>query len=367
MTEKKPSDTTMDAASVHQMPAVWLVRAGRNGEDEAVALEQGVAIIGWRELSDLSDARTRDMVASRLENEKPDSPKGYITNVSSQLYAFSCLIRQGDIIALPLKTQPGLVALGWVKGSYTYRDIENEGRHIVPVDWARPDVPRAEFGQDLLYSIGAFLTVCRIRRNDAERRIAAIIGGQTDPGISSASSGGPGTDGDDASDEKATLDYADIAHQRILDHVRVRFTGHDLSRLVGVVLEADGYKTMVSPPGPDGGIDILASKGSLGFETPRLCVQVKATNSPADVNVYRALTGTMQSFGAKHGLLVSWNGFTSQATREARQNYFAVRLWTATDLLDEIYRTYDRLPTEIRREIPLQRMWVLTLDGPNGL
>ena len=34
-------------------PKVYLVRAGRNGEDEALALEHGVAIINWEELPEL--------------------------------------------------------------------------------------------------------------------------------------------------------------------------------------------------------------------------------------------------------------------------------------------------------------------------
>jgi restriction system protein len=34
--------------------AVWLVRAGKHGEREEEALTQGLAIIGWEELGDLS-------------------------------------------------------------------------------------------------------------------------------------------------------------------------------------------------------------------------------------------------------------------------------------------------------------------------
>ena len=84
------------------------------------------------------------------------------------------------------------------------------------------------------------------------------------------------------------------------------------------VLQAEGYFTQLSPAGPDGGVDILAGRGSLGFEGPRLCVQVKATASPVDVTVLRSLVGTMQSFNAGQGLLVSWGGFTRDLEREAQ-------------------------------------------------
>lgn len=33
------------------------------------------------------------------------------------------------------------------------------------------DVLRSAFDQDLLYSFGALLTFCQIKRNDAERRV----------------------------------------------------------------------------------------------------------------------------------------------------------------------------------------------------
>jgi len=38
--------------------AVWLIRAGKYGEDEDAALETGYAIIGWREMSDISGVPT---------------------------------------------------------------------------------------------------------------------------------------------------------------------------------------------------------------------------------------------------------------------------------------------------------------------
>jgi hypothetical protein len=34
--------------------AVWLIRAGKHGEDEDAALETGYVIIGWREMPDIS-------------------------------------------------------------------------------------------------------------------------------------------------------------------------------------------------------------------------------------------------------------------------------------------------------------------------
>ena len=70
----------------------------------------------------------------------------------------------------------------------------------------------------------------------------------------------------------------------------------------------------------------------------------------------------MQTFKADKGLLVSWNGFTRQVKQEARQSHFQVRLWAASDLVQAIYRVYDKLGEEIQAELPLKRIWALVTD-----
>lgn len=55
-------------------------------------------------------------------------------------------------------------------------------RHQRTVTWIRDDVPRDAIDQDLRYSLGAFLTVCRIKRNNAEERIRALLDGAPLPG-----------------------------------------------------------------------------------------------------------------------------------------------------------------------------------------
>ena len=77
------------------------------------------------------------------------------------------------------------------------------------------------------------------------------------------------------------------------------------------------------------------------------------------MTVYRTLQGTMQTFKAEQGLLVCWGGFNKVVLAEARQGHFTVRLWDSRDLVEAIYRTYERLPAEIQAELPLKRVWML--------
>ena len=154
------------------------------------------------------------------------------------------------------------------------------------------------------YSLGSARTICQIERNDAEKRVKEILKGSKDPGPDGGGIIEPPENGEDGA-----ADVEQIARDQIMAHIEQRFKGHDLSRLVDAVLRAEGYITEFSTPGPDGGVDILAGGGTLGFQEPRLCVQVKSSQSPADVTILRALQGTMQNFKANQGLLVSWGGF----------------------------------------------------------
>jgi restriction system protein len=40
-----------------------------------------------------------------------------------------------------------------------------------------------------------------------------------------------------------------------------------------------------------------------------------------------------------------------------------VRVWEAADVVDAVLRTYDRLPEELRAQLPLRRVWMLSDAG----
>lgn len=345
---------------------VYLARAGGDGEDEAYALDHGVAIIGFTEYPSLAEAKDYDAVLALVKATKPDLKPRAAGNYAGQLWAFALAMQPGDLVVLPRKLT-SQVALGRVTGPYQCQQVGSSNRHVRAVEWVRPDVPRSVFGQDLLYSFGAFMTVCNIQRNDAEARVAAVLAGKPDPGFVPTLGKPPKPDSDGEADAGAQgHDLALAANDQIVAHIQSRFHGHALAKLVNAVLVADGWSTKLSPPGPDGGIDIFAGRGPFGLDAPRLCVQVKSQNSPADVTVYRTLQGAMQSYKAEQGLLVCWGGFNKVVLNEARQGHFTVRLWESRDLVEAIYRTYEKLPAEIQAELPLKRVWMLVQEGEDA-
>jgi restriction system protein len=333
--------------------ALWLVRAGSHGEREATALEQGIALIGWEELPDLSRIQTREGLAKLLKQTYPDEKHKTLLNWESQIWPFLGVIKEGDRVALPLKTRAA-VAIGKVKGPYQYRpQLPPDARHTRPVQWLK-ELPRSAFDQDLLYSLGAFMTVCRIQRNNAEERILALLDGQapSKPALPAASV-------EATSDAEAPPDIEQFAKDQIRDFIGQKFKSHDLAHLVGSLLEAQGYKVRIAPEGPDGGVDIIAGKGLLGFDPPRLAVQVKSGSSPVDVKVLRELQGVMKNFGAEQGLIVAWGGYTNAVQKEAARLFFEIRLWDSGDLVQMIQTHYEGLPDALQAELPLKRIWTL--------
>ena len=345
---------------------LFVSRAGRSGEDEEYALEHNLAIIGFRAVPDLEGVKDYPDVSRIVKKHYPDKKPRAVGNFAGQLWAFVLSMQEGDLVVMPRKLS-SQIAIGRVIGPYKYMKVGDEYRHTRPVEWLRPDVPRTAFEQDLLYSFGAFMTVCNISRNDALQRVEAVLQGKPDPGPSVKMGKPTKKVGvlDEDEDTSEIPNLSQIAHDQIVAHIQSRFSGHALSTLVGAVLRADGWMTKLSPAGADGGVDILAGRGSLGLDSPRLCVQVKSQNSPADVTVYRTLQGTMQTFKAEQGLLVCWGGFNKVVLSESKQAHFSVRLWDSSDLVEAIYRNYERLPAEIQAELPLKKTWTLVVEEPD--
>lgn len=161
---------------------VWLTRAGKHGENEQTALNNGIVTIGWNEVPDLATVQDRDHLAELYKEIHPDHSGPQVAAAVGQLWAFRNRIQQDDLVVLPLKTQSA-IAIGRITGPYEYRNEFGDAvHHTRRVDWLQTDIPRARFDQDILYSFGAFMTVCQIKRNNAEDRIKTVFNGRVDPG-----------------------------------------------------------------------------------------------------------------------------------------------------------------------------------------
>ena len=205
------------------------------------------------------------------------------------------------------------------------------------------------------------MTICRVQRNDAEKRIEAMRANEWKPEVVDAITKNTTPASDEVSEESTDLEEA--ARDRIAQLIAARFKGHDLTRLVEAILKAQGYTTYRSPNGADGGADILAGAGPLGFSEPRLCVEVKSEDSPIDRPTVDKLLGAVSKFSAEEGLFVAWGGFKSNVQKELATSFFRVRLWTQKELLEALFEHYDDLEEDLKAELPLKRIWTVAAQG----
>jgi len=334
--------------------SIWLVRSGSRGERQDFALEQNTVVVGWDEMPDLAQFSTREALITACQIAYPNAKPKTVINWAGQLWTFFKIIQNGDLVVMPLKDQDA-IAIGRITGSYQFHPKNSSGtKHTRSVTWLFQDMPRSKFDQDILFSFGAFLTVCQIKRNNAEERIKAILEGKVSP-IAMASNVN-----DESNEENA--DFEQKALIQIQSFIAQKFAGHKLATLVSAVLEAQGYTVLTSEPGPDGGVDILAGRGDMGFDRPKLCVQVKSGDGQQDAKVLRELKGVMGHYGAEQGLFVSWGGFKRTAKEEFKKQFFDMRLWDAADLTKNILKNYAKLPDDIKAELSLKQVWVLVQE-----
>lgn len=346
---------------------LWLVRLGRDGEHEPEALDRNLLNIGFSMVRDLSGAGTRDQVLDLVRQTFPDAKTAAQGNYAAQINQFVNTIAEGDLVVSPLKSL-GKIGIARVTGPY--RQLP-DGHPARAIEWLTTDLQRDAFRQDLLYSFGAFMTVCEIRRNNALARVIAVLKTGRDPGdgVEPVISHRRATAGVPIAEEPVAeeqLDLERIARDQIERRISSSFVGHDFTRLIAAILTAQGYQTHISPPGPDSGIDIVAGRGALGFEGPRLVVQVKSGDVTVDQPTLQGLLGCVQDTHADQGLLVSWSGFKSTVRKRTNDLYFRVRFWGRDEIVSALLDVYQRLPEAIRAELPLRPIWTLVAEGEPG-
>jgi restriction system protein len=133
--------------------------------------------------------------------------------------------------------------------------------------------------------------------------------------------------------------------------------------LCAALLRGMGYYTpFVAPKGKDGGIDIIAYRDPLGTVSPRIKVQVKhrpdSSIGNADVNQLRGVLGG----DSEVGIFISSGGFSSDARNFARTSSRHIELIDLDRFIELWEKFYDKLNDEDKRLLPLNPVYVLSLD-----
>jgi restriction system protein len=211
------------------------------------------------------------------------------------------------------------------------------------VKWLK-EVPRTKFSQGALYEIGSALSLFAVK-NYADEFRAAMEGKapQTPPITEDASVAAVADD-----IENTTFDF-------VLKHLAQELKGHPFAEFVAQLLNTMGYRTRVSPPGPDGGVDIIAHKDELGFEPPIVKVQVKSTEGKVGDPEVSSLYGKIGP--GEFGLVVALGAFTPKAISFASSKS-NLRLIDGAELVGLILDHYDQFNSRYKALLPLRRVYV---------
>jgi restriction system protein len=205
-------------------------------------------------------------------------------------------------------------------------------------------VARTHFSQGALYEIGSALSLFQVKNYADEFRAALEGKAVAPPPVAQDESVAAVAEGI----EEATRDF-------VLKQLAQELKGHPFADFIAHLLNTMGYRTRVSPEGPDGGIDIVAHKDELGFEPPIIKVQVKSTESSIGDPTVSALYGKVGT--GEFGLMVTLGTFTPPA-KNFTKSKSNLRLIDGDELVKLIFQHYDQFDSRYKGLLPLRRVYV---------
>lgn len=327
------------------MARMWMVR-GEGGSLYDAFRERSVVAVGWSHLA--SHARPgveRKELIARYKSAEPQAKHGTVVSGASQVWRFVNDIQVGDRV-ITYSPANRLYSIGTVSGQAEPRPRwAKQGMSLVrKVEWEEKEVPRDSLKPSTKNSLGSTLTLFEVPPN-ATNDVLAALTGKPVPAM------------DHEIEEPIVDPLADIESQaleRIKDRVN-ELEWDEMQHLVAGILRAMGYKTQVSPPGPDRGKDIVASPDGFGFEHPRIVVEVKHRKGQTGTREIRSFLGGRHK--DDRGLYVSTGGFTKTAQYEADRASIPLTMWTLDHVVRALIEHYDTTDAETKRIVPLKRLY----------
>ena len=150
------------------------------------------------------------------------------------------------------------------------------------------------------------------------------------------------------------------AREELESHI-AELSPYDFQELVSELLQAMGYHvSFVAPPGPDGGIDIIAYNDPLGTTTPRIKVQVKhRPNTKVTVKEIREIRGLLNPTQDK-AIFFSSGGFAAPAEKEARFAIEQIELVGLEQTINLWCKYYCNISDQGKKLLPIVKIFFLS-------
>jgi len=337
------------------IPKTWMIRSPRGTLAEDWE-ESGMVAIGYGGIGgDMSSFDDWQKAVDHLVHTT--AGQRWSKNQLWQVARFSTEPRENDrVITYDTGRREYLYGL---LGNYKFEaDSKNNQPHIRTVEW-QGRISRDDLSKRAKNGLGATLTIFTARKEVAAE-IHRLITGERIPDTTSNL---PARTDDlvQASEDSSLLlstgefdELNDIATELIKDRVMC-LDDSQMEHLVAGLLRAMGYKTRVSPVGSDRGRDVIASPDGLGFEHPRIVVEVKHRRNAISAPDIRSLSGALTQ--TDRGLFVSTGGFTKDARYEADRANPPITLLDSDELVQLLTTNYENTDPQTKALIHLKPLY----------
>lgn len=324
---------------------MWMIRAGRNAALIRDFEESNYVAVGWDRLEDLSGMRSKDELATAHREAYPDQKVGKQRLQIGMLSRFCLDIQTGDYV-ITYSPEYRTYPIGEIVSGYKYvADSPGGYNHTRDAKWVGR-VDRDSLSLATKNTVGAIMTLFLLNETARDEFLQLLSGEKPEPKED--------MEGEDSEPEDLKKDVLDRAFEFIKDKI-LGLDWDEMQELVAGILRAMGYKTRVASPGPDRGVDIVASPDGLGLEQPRIRVEVKHRDGSIGSTQLRSFIGGLTQ--SDRGLYVSTGGFTREARYEAERSSIPVTLIDIDELADLLIKNYDNTDTETKALIPLVKVY----------
>lgn len=318
-----------------------MVRAGEGGYLFDEFEKNNCVAIGWE--GDYTEDQTIEDVRAKLQDQYGSNQPG-LANAAAMVFKFRQVMQPGDtVVTYDPKSRQYLV--GTIDGEYRFDpEVMPDYDHIRPVKW-QGKIHRDDLGASSKNTLGSTLTLFE-PGDQVLQEMQAILRGEQK------------VEEEEEQEEEFEVirrDTLSRAHEFIKDRI-LALSPDDMEILTAAVLRAMGYKTRVTPKGPDRGRDVLASPDGLGFQQPRIFAEVKHRSKEAvGAPMIRGFVGGLRA--GDRGLFVSTGGFTQEAKYEAERSSIPVTLVDIDELATLVVEHYENFDATGRALLPLIRVY----------
>ncbi len=338
--------------SLAPMTNMWGIH---NDQPQLDLVANGFVSIGWPAMGDLhAFGQDRESFKEKVRSVYPELKPGAVPGTAGTLLAFARTMQIGELVVYPHRPDSTL-NFGRIESNYYFESKAELHRSRRKVSWVKIGVPRTTFSQGARYEVGSAVSVFRVKNHLDE--FLKFLEGDSSPAIQPAE-----LDLDEAVESAAAEPSADRietdTRDFIIDTLEKQLEGAEFEHFVANLLEAAGYKTRVTPPSGDGGVDVIAHRDPIGLEPPIIKVQCKRTTNNIGGPVVQQLTGALAPGSSELGLFVTLGGYSKDAEHIARTRQ-DLRLINGNESVKLIFQHYDKLSPEYKRLLPIRSVYVV--------